>query len=263
MQDLTVTIIQSDLAWENPDKNLTMFTDKIDSIKSNTNLVVLPEMFTTGFTMNAAKFAEREKGQTLLWMIDKAIDKNADLIGSIIVKEQNKYYNRLYWVSKNGEYVSYDKRHLFRMAGEENVYSPGNKKVIQSLRGWKILPLICYDLRFPVWSRAPKKDFDLIIYVANWPERRSSHWRLLLQARAIENQAYSIGVNRVGIDGSDVKYKGDSAIVDPLGNIIKQDAEKEFIHTETLSWEKLTKYRAKFPVWMDSDTFKVDDRNGK
>ena len=175
MQDLTVTIIQSDLVWESPDKNLTMFADKIDSIKSNTDLIVLPEMFTTGFTMDAEKFAEKEKGQTLRWMIDKAIAKNADLIGSIIVKEQNKYFNRLYWVNKSGEYLKYDKRHLFRMVGEDKVYSPGNEKVIQSVRGWKVLPLICYDLRFPVWSRAPKKIFDLVIYVANWPERRSSH----------------------------------------------------------------------------------------
>jgi len=258
MQDLTVSIIQSDLFWENPDKNLTMFSDKIDSIAENTDLIVLPEMFTTGFTMNVEKLAENEKGSTLQWMIDKATAKNADVIGSIIAKEQNKYYNRLYWVDRNGDYVKYDKRHLFRMAGEHKIYSSGEKKVIQEIKGWKILPLICYDLRFPVWSRATQQDYDLLIYVANWPERRSSHWRLLLQARAVENQVYAVGVNRVGKDGLDINYKGDSAIIDPLGKTIKQDADREFVHTEKLSWEKLQKYRSKFPVWMDSDTFKVD-----
>lgn len=258
MQDLKVTIIQSDLFWESPDKNLTMFSDKIDSMAEGTDCIVLPEMFTTGFTMDAARLAENEIGKTLLWMRDKAAAKNADVIGSIIAKEHNTYYNRLYWVKSNGDYVKYDKRHLFRMAGEHKIYSSGNKKVIQEIKGWKVLPLICYDLRFPVWSRAPKKDYDLLIYIANWPERRSSHWRILLQARAVENQSYAVGVNRVGEDGLNINYRGDSTIIDPLGNIIKQEADKEFIHTEKLSWDKLHKYRTKFPVWMDSDTFKVD-----
>jgi len=258
MQDLIVTIIQSDLFWEDPDKNLTMFSDKIDSIREKTDLIVLPEMFTTGFTMNAEQHAENENGSALLWMIDKAAAKNADVIGSIIAKDNNQYFNRLYWVHSNGNYQKYDKRHLFRMAGEHKIYSPGDKKIIQEVKGWKILPLICYDLRFPVWSRAAKRDYDLAIYVANWPERRSSHWRLLLKARAVENQAYVVGVNRVGRDGLDIEYRGDSAVIDPLGNIIMQDADREFIHTEKLSREKLEKYRDKFPVWMDSDSFKVD-----
>ena len=258
MQDLTVTIIQTMLFWENPEKNLAMLGEKIDAMADHTDLIVLPEMFTTGFTMNAAPFAENEKGSTLLWMIDKARAKNADVIGSIIAEEQNKYYNRLYWVKSSGNYVKYDKRHLFRMAGEHKIYSSGTRKVIQEIKGWKILPLICYDLRFPVWSRAPKQDYDVLIYVANWPERRSSHWRLLLKARAVENQAYTIGVNRVGKDGLDINYIGDSAIIDPLGNLIMQDAEKEFVHSEKLSWDKLQRYRTKFPVWMDSDTFKVE-----
>jgi predicted amidohydrolase len=258
MQDLKITIIQTKLFWENPEKNLTMLGEKIDAITEETDLIILPEMFTTGFTMNAASFAEKEKGSTLLWMIDKAVAKNADVIGSIIAEEHNKYFNRLYWVKSSGNYVKYDKRHLFRMAGEHKIYSSGRKKIIQEIKGWKILPLICYDLRFPVWSRAPKYDYDVLVYVANWPERRSSHWRLLLKARAVENQAYVIGVNRVGKDGMDISYKGESAIIDPLGNIIMQEAEKEFVHMEKLSWEKLHKYRTKFPVWMDSDTFKVE-----
>jgi len=240
-----------------------MFSDKIDSVANDTDLIVLPEMFATGFTMNAKKFAENEKGPILLWMINKAMAKNADVIGSIIVQENDKFYNRLYWVTKSGSYIKYDKRHLFRMAGEDKVYSAGTQKVIQSVKGWNILPLVCYDLRFPVWSRAPKKEFDVIIYIANWPESRSKQWQILLRARAIENQVYVAGVNRVGKDGFDVMYRGDSVIVDPIGKIIKQDADKEFIHTTSLSREKLEKYRAKFPVWMDSDTFKVDLKDDK
>ena len=262
MQDLTVTLIQSELYWEDPEKNRDMFSDKIDNIKEKTDLIVLPEMFTTGFTMNAAKYAEKEEGRTLLWMRDKAAAKNADVIGSIIAEEHNKYFNRLYWVKSDGNYEKYDKRHLFRMAGEHKIYSSGTKKIIQEVKGWKILPLICYDLRFPVWSRAPRKEYDLLIYVANWPERRSSHWRLLLKARAVENQSYAVGVNRVGKDGLDIYYKGESAVIDPLGNIIMQDADNEFVHTEKLSWDSLQEYRSKFPAWMDSDTFKVDKNDG-
>ncbi len=258
MQDLTVTLIQSDLVWENPQKNLESFSVKIDAIDKATDLIVLPEMFTTAFTMNAKNLAEMDRGRTLEWMINKAKAKNADLIGSLIIKENNKYFNRLYWVKSDGNFVFYDKRHLFRMAGEHKIYSPGNKKIIVSLNGWKILPLICYDLRFPVWARGPKQDFDLILFIANWPERRSSHWRLLLKARAVENQSYAIGVNRVGKDGLDIAYQGDSAIIDPLGTVIMQGAHKEFVHTETLSWEKLNNYRTKFPVWKDADTFKID-----
>ncbi len=257
MQDLKVTIIQSDLFWESPEKNLNAFSEKIDTIDESTDLIVLPEMFTTAFTMNAQKLAETDKGRALEWMISKAKDKHADLIGSLIIKEEESYFNRLYWVKSDGKIEFYDKRHLFRMAGEHKIYSAGKNKLISTIKGWRILPLVCYDLRFPVWSRG-QNDFDMIIYIANWPGRRSSHWRLLLKARAVENQAYVIGVNRIGSDGLAIKYRGDSAIIDPLGNIIKQGAHKEFIHTETLSFKKLDEYRNKFPVWKDSDTFKIE-----
>ncbi|MCB9059436.1 MAG: amidohydrolase [Calditrichae bacterium] len=258
MQDLTVTIIQSGLHWEDPEKNLDMFSEKIDSIKNPTDLIVLPEMFTTGFSMNAEKLAESDNDRTLNWLKSKAAAKKADIIGSVIIKDQNAYFNRLFWVKKNGEVLRYDKRHLFRMADEHKIYTPGKKRLLGQVNGWTVCPLVCYDLRFPVWARQKQASYDVILYVANWPERRSSHWRLLLQARAVENQAYTIGVNRVGSDGLNIYYRGDSAIIDPLGNIIKQEADKEFIHTETLSWEKLENYRRKFPVWMDADKFSID-----
>lgn len=263
MEDLTVTIIQSDLAWENPQKNRDTFSEKIESIKEKTDLIVLPEMFTTGFTLNAEPLAETENDTTLKWMIEKAQSKNTNVIGSFIVNENGKYFNRLYWVQPDASYLSYDKRHLFRIADEHKVFSAGEKRIISELKGWKILPLVCYDLRFPAWARGPKKEYDLIIYIANWPESRSSIWRLLVPARGVENQAYAIGVNRVGIDGTGKTYRGDSAIFDPIGNIIVQEAYKEGIFTETLSWNQLDRYRKKFPVWMDSDTFTINQSNNE
>jgi omega-amidase len=256
MQDLKVTIIQSDLVWEDIESNLNNFSEKLDQIANDTDLIILPEMFTTAFTMNAEKLAETDNGRTLKWMIDKAKAKDADLIGSVIIGEDTKYYNRLYWVKPDGTFFKYDKRHLFRMAGEHNIYSPGWQKIVSKIKGWRVFPLVCYDLRFPVWSRG--SDYDVIVYVANWPEKRSSHWRLLLQARAIENQAYVIGVNRVGTDGLNINYRGDSSIINPLGKIIKEGSEVEFIHTEALSWDRLERYREKFPVWMDADVFKIE-----
>jgi omega-amidase len=257
MQDIKVTLIQSDLTWEDPEQNLTTFTKKIDAIEESTDLIVLPEMFTTAFTMNAKMFAEKDKGRSLEWMIHKAKDKSADLIGSLIIKENGKYFNRLYWVKSDGTFEHYDKRHLFRMAGEHEVFSAGKKKLVANIKGWRVLPLVCYDLRFPVWSRG-KNDFDVLVYIANWPQTRASHWSLLLKARAVENQVYVIGVNRVGKDGLDIEYRGDSAIIDPKGNVIMQGAYKELIYTETLFWNKLDDYRKKFPVWKDADTFNIE-----
>jgi predicted amidohydrolase len=262
MQDLKVSIIQADLIWEDREANLKAFAKKIDQIEESTDLIILPEMFTTAFTMNAKELAEPDQGETFDWMINKARDKNADLIGSIITKDNNAFYNRLYWVKSDGSFLKYDKRHLFRMAGEHNIYSAGNKKSVGTIKNWSVLPLVCYDLRFPVWSRNVNQEYDLIIYIANWPARRSTHWRSLLQARAIENQAYAIGVNRVGTDGFDITYRGDSAIIDPLGTIIKQGANTEFVHTEELSYKKLQDYRQKFPVWMDADSFKMREEDG-
>ncbi len=214
MRNLTVSIIQSTLSWENKDENLASFSDKIYAIKEATDLIVLPEMFTSGFSMKPALFAEDLEGKTLHWMQKWAEDKNCVITGSIIVKEQNKFYNRLLWVKPNGSYEHYDKRHLFRFAGEDKQYTAGNRKLIVDLHGWKLCPLICFDLRFPVWSRN-REDYDCLLYVANWPEARSKAWTTLLEARAHENQCYVIGVNRIGKDGNDIPHNGCSAIYDP------------------------------------------------
>lgn len=259
MQDLRVTLIQTDLEWENAAHNLNRLSQKIERIKEETDLIVLPEMFTTAFTMNAENVAEMNGGHTIEWMQNKAHQKSADLIGSIIIKENGHYYNRLFHVTPHGSIQHYDKRHLFRMAGEHNVFNAGEQKLHIRVKGWKILPLICYDLRFPVWARkTDAQPYDALIYIANWPERRSSHWRLLLKARAVENQAYTIGVNRVGTDGLGIKYSGDSACITPLGETLYQVSEKEDIQTVTLSWQEMERYRNKFPVWQDADRFKIE-----
>jgi predicted amidohydrolase len=238
MPDLKTTIIQTELAWEDIESNLAAFDDKINAIEDDTHLIVLPEMFTTGFSMNPADLAQNMKGSSVKWMREKSRQKNADIVGSIIVNDNGKFFNRLIWAKPQGEIFTYDKRHLFRMAGEEKVYSAGRQNITVELRGWKIRPFICYDLRFPV---------------ANWPERRSGHWKLLLQARAVENQCYVIGVNRVGIDGNGHHYSGDSSIIDPLGNIIFHKKNATITYTVDLSYETLQNARESFPVWMDAD----------
>ena len=253
MQDLKTTIIQTELVWEDIESNLAGFDDKIDAIKGDTHLIVLPEMFTTGFSMNPAGLAQNMQGSSVKWMIEKSRQKNADIIGSIIVREDGKFFNRLIWTNPRGEIFTYDKRHLFRMAGEEKVYNAGHQNITVELHGWKIRPFICYDLRFPAWTRNIENRYDVAIFIANWPERRSGHWKLLLQSRAVENQCYVIGVNRVGTDGNGHHYSGDSSIIDPFGNIIFQKQNKAITHTAELSYETLQKYRKSFPVWMDAD----------
>ena len=253
MQDLKVTLIQSELAWEDITSNLNGFDNKINAIEEDTHLIVLPEMFPTGFTMNAAVLAQDMKGSAVKWIIAKSAEKNVDMVGSIIADDGGKFFNRLVWAKPNGEIFTYDKKHLFRMAGEEKVYSAGSKNITVELNGWKIRPFICYDLRFPVWTRNIANQFDAAIFIANWPERRSAHWKALLQARAIENQCFVIGVNRVGTDGNDLSYSGDSSIIDPWGNIIFQKSNQTCIYTGELSYETLQKSRETFPVWMDAD----------
>ncbi|MBA3706782.1 MAG: amidohydrolase, partial [Bacteroidetes bacterium] len=217
--DLKITIIQSNLHWENKEKNLEMFSKKIAAITDATDLIVLPEMFTTGFSMNPKKFAEIMSGPTIEWLKQKAREKKCVITGSFIAEENGNYFNRLVWMNSDGTYNTYDKRHLFRMADEHNHYNFGKSKLVVELKGWKICPLVCYDLRFPVWSRNVKSEYDVLIYVANWPERRNHHWRTLLLARAIENQCYSIGVNRIGADGNSIAHSGDSTVIDPRGMI--------------------------------------------
>jgi predicted amidohydrolase len=253
MQDLKVTLIQSELAWEDIDSNLAEFNYRIDAIEEDTHLIVLPEMFSTGFTMNAAALAQDMNGSAVKWIKAKSAEKNIDIVGSFIADDSGKFFNRLVWAKPNGEIFVYDKKHLFRMAGEEKIYSAGSKNIIVELNGWKIRPFICYDLRFPAWTRNIANQFDAAVFIANWPERRSVHWKALLQARAIENQCYIIGVNRVGIDGNGLSYSGDSSIIDPWGTIIFQKSTQACIYTGDLSYDILQQSRESFPVWKDAD----------
>jgi predicted amidohydrolase len=252
---LNITIIQTELAWEQPGKNLEHFYSRIKEISEQTDLVILPEMFTTGFSMHPEKLSEPTEGKTLKWMQSVAAEKNTTLTGSLIINEKNNYYNRLFVVTPKGDYTIYDKRHLFRMGEENQHYTAGNKRVILNIGSWRILPLICYDLRFPVWSRN-QNDYDLSIYIANWPEVRKHVWRTLLMARALENQVYVAGVNRIGKDGKGLTYSGDSMVVDPRGNILTRTAPyEESVETVTLSLDELNRFRKNFPVGKDADEF--------
>jgi len=258
MQDqLKVTIIQSDLIWENPEDNRRSFSKRIDAIQEETHLIILPEMFTTGFTMNASELAEVEKGATLLWMQSEAKKNNCAITGSVIILENGNYYNRLFFVFPNGEYKTYNKRHTFTLAGEHKTFSAGNEHLIVDYLGWKIRPLICYDLRFPVWARNTQ-NYDVLLYVANWPKRRIAAWDALLKARAIENMSYCIGVNRVGLDGNGHQYNGHSAIYDVLGEQISNlNFEDDFIETITFKKSHIEKNRKHLQFLNDRDDFNL------
>lgn len=252
---LKVVLIQSDLVWENPEENRINFTNKITGILQDVDLIILPEMFTTGFTMNANEVAETMKGHTVEWMQTIASQKKCAIIGSVVIKENDKLYNRALFVRPDGKVQSYDKHHTFTLAGEHKVYSQGKHQVLLEYKGWKICPLICYDLRFPVWSRNIS-DYDLLIYVANWPKVRITAWDTLLKARAIENMSYCIGVNRIGLDGNDHEYVGHSAAYDVLGNRIDDlDDETEGIAIVTLDKKDITTYRDKLGFLNDRDHF--------
>lgn len=257
MHDLTVTLIQTELDWETPATNLRRLSKHISAIDVPTDLIILPEMFTTSFTMNAENIAHHMDGPEVDWMRKTARLTKAVLIGSMIIREKHCFYNRLFWVEPSGKLQHYDKRHLFRMAGEDKVYTPGRQIVTEQIKGWNIRPFVCYDLRFPAWTRNNGNEFDLCIFVANWPEPRSLHWKVLLQARAIENLCYVAGVNRVGQDGRGHIYSGDSSVIDPAGKILFQKSHGSAIHTLTLSREALDTYRMNFPAWKDADTFQI------
>lgn len=260
-QPLTISLVQSKLFWEDKKSNLEMLEYKITNLKGKTEVVILPEMFSTGFSMNAAALAEDMDGITLQWMKRVAIENKIVLTGSVIIKEKNNYYNRLIWMLPNGTFGTYDKRHLFSYAGEDESFTPGNTRLIASVKGWKINLQICYDLRFPVWSRqgtSAENNYDVMVYIANWPAKRSDAWKTLLQARAIENQSFVVGVNRVGEDGNGHHYDGESSILDPLGNIIYQKKDVETVITYTLSKEMLMKTRAHFPFLRDADDFIIN-----
>lgn len=265
MKNLNITLVQCPLAWENPAANLANIEGLIKKeLKGPTHLIILPEMFSTGFTMKPDANAEKHPGKALAWMQQKAQDFNASITGSVCAEENGNYYNRLYFTDGKELNKSYNKRHLFRMADEHAHYSAGKEKVIIELNGWKIMPLVCYDLRFPVWARnkwmekGQSAAYDLLLFVANWPEARSYAWKQLLIARAIENQCYVAGVNRVGADGNLIMHSGDSMVVNPLGEIISNiPAHKECVETVTLDMEFLAGLRKKFPVGMDTDNFEL------
>ena len=262
MKDLlSFTLIQTNLHWEDKIANLAMLSGKIDSINHETHIIVLPEMFSTGFSMQPEILAETMEGKTVNWMRAKAAEKKVIICGSVIIQSNNNYYNRLIWMLPNGQFGFYDKRHCFGFAGEDQHYSSGNKRLITQVAGWKINLQICYDLRFPVWARQQMNDtpeYDVLIYVANWPERRNHAWKTLLAARAIENQAYVIGLNRVGSDGNAIYHSGDSRVIDPMGEVLYEKAHEEDIFTIQLSKNYLTDIRNKLPFLKDADQFTIN-----
>ena len=255
--ELKIALIQSDLVWENPEQNRLNFTKQINDISEEVDVIVLPEMFTTGFTMNASAVAETMDGKTVSWMKYLASRLNAAIVGSIVVAENNTFYNRLLFVEPSGFITTYNKRHTFTLVGEHKTYTAGNEKVILNYNGWKIRPLICYDLRFPVWARNTE-DYDVLLYVANWPKPRVSAWDVLLKARAIENMCYCIGVNRVGVDGVNSLYSGHSAVYDVLGQELTAfKPNEEDTQIVTLEKRHIQAYRNKFKFLDDRDDFSL------
>ena len=260
MSDLKVTLIQSDLQWQNPALNrqrLKAAVEKELTLNGPGDLVVLPEMFTTGFCMDAADQAEEMTGSTVQWLRELAVSTGAVITGSLIIAEKGHFYNRLIWMPPTGELSFYDKRHLFRMAQEEQHFSGGDQQLTVELKGWRIRPLICYDLRFPVWSRN-RDDYDLLLLVANWPARRRDIWRILLQARAVENLAWLVAVNRVGQDDNGIDYSGDSSVIDPQGMPLLTLPNEEATTTITLSRDQLDQWRQRFPAHLDRDDFRLE-----
>lgn len=264
-----LTLIQPELYWHDPVANRAMLEERIFNLPEKTDLIVLPEMFTTGFTMDARAVAEPMNLTTFRWLKQMARQTGAVVTGSYVVKESNAYYNRLVWMQPDGEFDVYDKRHLFRMAGEDGVYTAGTRRIVKEWKGWRICPLICYDLRFPVWSRntgfnSPSSAvadspfaYDLLLYVANWPAPRRNAWNVLLQARAIENLSYVAGVNRVGVDGNQNQYTGDSALINFKGDVLFRQADAEVVHQQALSLDDLRAFRERFPANLDADGFTI------
>ncbi len=258
MEELKVTLIQSHLHWENPVANRNHFSELFSQIEGETDLIVLPEMFTTGFTMDAESVAEKPDGPTVQWMHTEAKKNNAAITGSLIVKENGHYYNRLFFIQPDGTIDTYNKKHTFTLAGEHKVFDAGTSIKQIAYKGWKIRPLICYDLRFPVWARNTD-EYDVLLYVANWPDKRVAAWDALLKARAIENMAYCIGVNRTGLDANGHQYTGHSAAYDVLGKHISTNAlEKEFVDTFMLSKDHIIKNRKYLQFLNDADSFTLE-----
>lgn len=268
MSSLTITTIQTGLIWEDKEANLQLLEKKILSLPDPVELVVLPEMFSTGFSMKPEIFAETMDGPTVSWMKAIAAKKRIILTGSLIISEGDDYFNRLVWMQPDGVCGYYDKRHRFAYAGEDQNYTAGRRRLITSVKGWRVLPLICYDLRFPVWSRQTPSaihdgsggsyEYDLLLYVANWPQRRSRAWTTLLPARAIENQCFVAGVNRIGNDGNGINHSGDTRVIGPLGDVLYDAADREEVFSLTLQKETLAGVRQHFPFWRDADHFSIE-----
>lgn len=257
---LRVTLVQSKLAWHDAAANRQHFEQLLAPLAKSTDLIVLPEMFTTGFTMQPDDAAEPANGPTVAWLGDMAARLDATITGSLATAAGGRFFNRLVWMRPDRSHVSYDKRHLFRMAREHQHYASGQSRTIVELHGWKILPLVCYDLRFPVWSRnriGGDGEYDVLVYVANWPARRRYAWQTLLKARAIENLSYCVGVNRVGADGTGIDYAGDSMALDYLGQPLLGESTEDFVKTVTLDRAGLDEFRKKFPAHLDADGFEL------
>jgi predicted amidohydrolase len=262
MQNLNITFIQSNLAWKDHKANLSSFSAKIAHIAQQTDLIILPEMFNTGFVVQPQEIDKSAAPESLTWMKQTANQLNIPICGSMIVEEEEKYYNRFYWVLPNGDFETYNKRHLFSLGNEHLRFTKGTENITIEYKGWKIRPLICYDLRFPVWAKNTFIDgdyaFDLLIYAANWPAARSYAWKQLLVARAIENQCYVVGVNRIGLDGNQTPHQGDSGVIDSKGELISALVpNEESIQTIELNAADLMEYRSKFTVGLDWDDFRI------
>jgi len=253
---LRVTMVQADLAWQDPVANRRSLAVHFRGLVGHTDLVVLPEMFSTGFSMETETLAEDMGGPTIGWMREEAAALGCVITGSLIVREQGRCHNRLVWARPDGTLGHYDKRHLFRIAGEQDHYAAGDRRRVLELKGWRVCPMICYDLRFPVWSRN-RDDYDLLLYVANWPQRRAHAWSTLLKARAIENLSYVVGVNRIGRDGNGASYAGDSVALDFLGQPLSSEGGGDRVETAVLDLESLQAYRRSFPAHLDADRFEL------
>ncbi len=256
MRDLKVSLVQAATHWHDPLANMRMYAQRIESLAGSTDVIVLPETLLSGFTREARANAEDMDGEGVAWMREMARRADAAVTGSLVIAENDAIYNRLIWATPEGGLAWYDKRHLFRMAGEHNRYAGGDRRLVVEWRGWRICPLVCYDLRFPVWCRN-REDYDLLLFVANWPRARRHAWRSLLVARAIENLSWVVGVNRIGRDGNDVDYAGDSLVVDPLGEIIADLEDADHSVTCPLSAARLLEHRERFPAHLDADHFSI------
>lgn len=258
MQPLTVSLIQTHTHWHAPDDNRALFERWFTQVPDHAQVVLLPEMFSTGFTMSSAEVAEPMGGPTLAWLRDQAAGLGKVICGSLVIKVDGCYYNRFVWVTPQGAVTSYDKRHCFRMAGEHQHYSAGDQRCTIAFGAWRVCLMVCYDLRFPVWFRN-RGDYDVLFCVANWPAKRQQVWNSLLRARAIENQCYAVGLNIVGVDGNDVGYSGGSAIYTPEGKALLEAGEAAGVFTASLDGDALMDHRRRFPAWQDADEFTLAD----